>query len=92
MNSPETGMKTQMVLKQLDKTQDHLNTLTNQQQTLAKELEQLAKILPQMVSLSGSLSASAQALGDEDLENLLEDIKAEDLADSDEISSYLFNE
>lgn len=92
VNSPETGMKTQMVLKQLDKTQDHLNTLTNQQQTLAKELEELAKILPQMAALSGSLSASAQALGDDELEDLLQDIKEEDLADSDEISSYLFNE
>jgi len=92
VNSSETGIKTQMVLKQIAETQDHLNTLTDQQQTLAKELEQLAEILPQMAALSGSLSASAQALGDDELEDLLEEIKAEGLTDSDEISSYLFNE
>ncbi|MDF2887404.1 MAG: hypothetical protein K0R23_1789 [Lacrimispora sp.] len=92
VNSPETGMKTQMIVKQLDKTQEHLNTLTNQEQTLAKELVELAKILPQLTALTGSLSASAQELGDDELEDLLQDVKEEDLVDEDDISSYLFNE
>ena len=91
-NSLEAGMKTQIFLKQLDKTQEHLNTLTDQQQALAKELAALAEILPQLTALTGSLSASAQGLGDEELEELLYDVTEEGLADEDEISSYLFNE
>ncbi|MDW2800536.1 hypothetical protein RZO55_23500 [Clostridium boliviensis] len=91
-NSPETGLKAQMFFKQLDKTQEHLNTLTQQQRTLAEELASLAQMLPQLTALTGSLSASAQGLSSEDLEELLEDVSEEGLADEAEISSYLFNE
>ena len=91
-NSPETGLKAQMFFKQLDKTQEHLNTLTQQQKTLAEELASLAQMLPQLTALTGSLSASAQGLSSEDLEELLEDVSEEGLVDEDEISSYLFNE
>ncbi|MDK2966968.1 hypothetical protein [Lacrimispora sp.] len=91
-NSPETAMKAQMFFKQLDKTQEHLNTLTQQQKTLAEELASLAQMLPQLTALTGSLSTSAQGLSAEDLEELLEDVSEEGLTDADEISSYLFNE
>ena len=91
-NSPEAGLKSQIFLKQLDLTKEHLAVLTDKEKTLAEELSSLSCALPQLVALTGTLSDSAQGLGEEELEELIQELDEEGLTDEDEISSYLFNE
>ena len=87
----QTDMKSQAFMGQV-KIEGHLNTLTTEQQQLAKELASLGQALPMLVGLSNSLSKSAAGMKGIDLQELIQEIQDEGLMDEDEISSYLFNE
>ncbi len=90
---PQADMKSQAFLSQVNKIADRLNTLTSQQQKLAKELAALGQALPQLAALNGTLKTSAAGLADEEeLKDLVQELKDEGLESEDEISSYLFNE
>jgi len=88
----QTDMKSQAFMGQVKKIEGHLNTLTTEQQQLAKELASLGQALPMLVGLSNSLSKSAAGMKGIDLQELIQEIQDEGLMDEDEISSYLFNE
>ncbi|WP_395547837.1 MULTISPECIES: hypothetical protein [unclassified Lacrimispora] len=88
----QTDMKSQAFMGQVKKIEGHLNTLTTEQQQLAKELASLGQVLPMLVGLSNSLSKSAAGMKGIDLQELIQEIQDEGLMDEDEISSYLFNE
>lgn len=88
----QTDMKSQAFIGQVKKIEGHLNTLTTEQQQLAKELASLGQALPMLVGLSNSLSKSAAGMKGIDLQELIQEIQDEGLMDEDEISSYLFNE
>lgn len=88
----QTDLKSQAFLAQVKKVEGHLNTLTAEQKQLADELASLGQALPKLAALSNTLSTSTAGIKDEDLRNLIQEIKDEGLIDEDEISSYLFNE
>lgn len=89
----QADLKSQAFFAQVKKIEARLSTLTAQQQKLAKELAELGQALPQLAALAGTLETSAAGFADEeDLEELIQELKDEGLADEDEISSYLFNE
>ena len=88
----QTDMKSQAFMGQVKKIEGHLNTLTTEQQQLAKELASLGQSLPKLAALSNTLSTSAAGMKNTDLQDLIQEIQDEGLMDEDEISSYLFNE
>lgn len=88
----QTDMKSQAFMGQVKKIEGRLNTLTTEQQQLAKELASLGQALPVLVGLSNSLSKSAAGMKGIDLQELIQEIQDEGLMDEDEIASYLFNE
>ncbi|WP_084492984.1 hypothetical protein [Lacrimispora indolis] len=88
----QTDMKSQAFLGQAKKIEERLNTLTTEQQKLAKELASLGQSLPKLAALNSTLSKSAAGIEAEELQDLIQEIQDEGLMDEDEISSYLFNE
>ena len=88
----QTDMKSQAFLGQAKKIEEHLYTLTAEQQKLAKELASLGQTLPKLTALNNSLSSSAAGIEAGELQDLIQEIQDEGLMDEDEISSYLFNE
>jgi len=88
----QTDMKSQAFIGQVKKIEGRLNTLTTEQQQLAKELASLGQSLPKLAALSNNLSTSAAGMRNTDLQDLIQEIQDEGLMDEDEISSYLFNE
>ena len=90
--SSQTDMKSQAFMGQVKKIEGRLNTLTTEQQQLAKELASLGQSLPNLAALSNTLSTSAAGMRNTDLQDLIQEIQDEGLMDEDEISSYLFNE
>lgn len=88
----QTDMKSQAFLGQAKKIEERLNTLTTEQQKLAKELASLGQSLPKLAALNSTLSKSAVGIEAEELQDLIQEIQDEGLMDEDEISSYLFNE
>ncbi|WP_313186505.1 hypothetical protein [Lacrimispora sp.] len=88
----QTDMKSQAFMGQVKKIEGRLNTLTTEQQQLAKELASLGQSLPKLTALSNTLSTSAAGMKNTDLQDLIQEIQDEGLMDEDEIASYLFNE
>ena len=88
----QRDMKSQAFLGQAKKIEERLNTLTTEQQKLAKELASLGQSLPKLAALNSTLSKSAVGIEAEELQDLIQEIQDEGLMDEDEISSYLFNE
>ncbi len=88
----QTDMKSQAFMGQVKKIEGRLNTLTTEQQQLAKELAALGQSLPKLAALSNTLSTSAAGMSNTDIQDLIQEIQDEGLMDEDEISSYLFNE
>ncbi|WP_312427173.1 hypothetical protein [Lacrimispora sp.] len=91
-NNSQTDMKSQAFMGQVKKIEGRLNTLTTEQQQLAKELAALGQSLPKLAALSNTLSTSAAGMKNTDLQDLIQEIQDEGLMDEDKISSYLFNE
>lgn len=88
----QTDMKSQAFMGQVKKIEGRLNTLTTEQQQLAKELASLGQSLPKLAALTNTLSTSAAGMKNTDLQDLIQEIQDEGLMDEDEIASYLFNE
>ncbi|MCA5010832.1 hypothetical protein HP393_20485, partial [Clostridioides difficile] len=87
--SSQTDMKSQAFMGQVKKIEGRLNTLTTEQQQLAKELASLGQSLPNLAALSNTLSTSAAGMRNTDLQDLIQEIQDEGLMDEEEISSYL---
>lgn len=90
LNSPEVDLASQAIVMQMEKVKIHLDAVKASQTELSTGINGLKQALPQLMALSGSLSAVSEEFMDEDeLNELIDALEEEGVESKGETRKFL---